>query len=165
MTENPESEITKTVTAGNLVSDEMIAELTADFFAKNEGKNILIDGAIRTLAQKSNFDKITKDYQVIYLDLSEQEAVERLGGRRIDPETKEVFGADFAGDVNPATGNTLITRKDDTPEAIATRIEAFKSQTLPLIDAFMQDSDITCTTIDASASRDDIWTEIQSLLD
>lgn len=97
-------------------------KLTEKFLADNRDKKILIDGAIRSAEQNDALETVWGDFEVLWLDLNEETAVERLSGRRIDPVTNETFPASFTGDTNPKTGNTLVTRADDTPEAIRKRI-------------------------------------------
>lgn len=161
----PDGDIAQAVNAGELVSDEMIADMTSTFFDQHAGENVLIDGAIRTIAQKLFFDQITTSYAVIYLELTESEAIQRLSGRRIDPVTQEVFGAEFTGDQNPATGNTLITRDDDTPEGIHKRLAEFNEKTAPLISAFEEDLRTSFFEVDGGQSREAVWHEITHIID
>lgn len=132
--------ISETMLQGKMVPDEIIFELIQEFFDVLPDSHILIDGAVRNMAQRKFFDAITTDYIVIHIELSEAEALLRLQGRRIDPETKEIFGADFHGDVNPATGNTLVTRVDDQDVAkIHQRFAWYESDIIPLLDSWKRD--------------------------
>ena len=57
---------------GELVSDELIISLINDKLAKIDGKPFILDGFPRTLNQAKSLDNmLDKDYEVIYLDLSE----------------------------------------------------------------------------------------------
>ncbi len=108
--------------------------MAENFIAKNSGKKIILDGVIRSKDQNDALASLFGDFQVIYFELSEDTAVERLCGRRIDPVTQETFPASFTGETNPKTGNKLVTRADDTPEAIRKRIAWSIADTLPLIN-------------------------------
>ena len=67
---------------GELVSDELIINLINDKLAKIDGKPFILDGFPRTLNQAKSLDNmLDKDYEVIYLDLSEEGAIERILGR------------------------------------------------------------------------------------
>lgn len=90
-------------------------------------------------------------------------AVTRLSGRRIDPITSETFAANFTGDTNPKTGNKLITRVDDTPDAIRKRIAWSIADTLPLIEVWKNHGH-TIYTIDASRSEEEIFAEIEKVI-
>ena len=64
---------------GELVSDELIISLINDKLAKIDGKPFILDGFPRTLNQAKSLDNmLDKDYEVIYLDLSEEEAIDRI---------------------------------------------------------------------------------------
>lgn len=89
--------------------------------------------------------------------------MERLAGRRIDPVTSETFPASFTGETNPKTGNTLITRADDTPEAIRKRMAWSISDTLPLINTWKEHGH-TIYDIDASKSEDEIFEEVKKAI-
>jgi len=80
--ENPDhpyfDEVNSTIPNGLMTPDPVIFALIREFIDKYEGKNILIDGAIRNIAQREFLDQITTDYAVINLDLSEQDAIARI---------------------------------------------------------------------------------------
>ena len=100
------------------VPTSAVVAMTENFIAKNPNKKIILDGVIRSKEQNDALAHLFGDFKVVYFELSEDVAVERLSWRRIDPVTQETFPASFTGDKNPKTGNTLITRADDVPEAI-----------------------------------------------
>ncbi|MDD2694065.1 MAG: nucleoside monophosphate kinase [Candidatus Gracilibacteria bacterium] len=142
---------------------EYIVKLTEKFLADNRDKKILIDGAIRSAEQNDALETVWGDFEVLWLDLNEETAVERLSGRRIDPVTNETFPASFTGDTNPKTGNTLVTRADDTPEAIRKRIAWSKGDTLPLIEVWKRHGH-TIHHIDASQSEEDIFHYVENAI-
>jgi adenylate kinase family enzyme len=49
----------------------------------------------RTFGQKALFDQIFPDYLVVFLDLKQDIAIDRLSNRRIDPENGASFSKDF----------------------------------------------------------------------
>lgn len=119
-----------------------------------------MDGAIRSKEQNDAMEDVWGDFDVLFLDLDEETAVERLCGRRIDPVTQETFPASFTGDTNPKTGNKLVTRSDDTEEAIRKRIAWSIGDTLPLIDIWRRHGH-TIYHIDASMSEEEIFSEVE----
>lgn len=129
----------------------------------HDGRSIVFDGIPRTPTQKSTFDAVFPEYIVIFLDLSRDEAIRRIAGRRIDPTTSESFPSDFVGDFSPFTGQRLIRRADDTPEAAAKRIDTFYQNTLPLIAMWAEDKK-RVYRIDASKDVEDVWEHIQVIL-
>ena len=142
---------------------EYIVKFTEKFLEENKGKNVLIDGAIRSREQNDAMEKVWGDFKVIYFELSEDVAVERLCGRRIDPVTQETFPVSFTGDTNPKTGNKLVTRADDTPEAIRSRIAWSIADTLPLVNIWEANGH-EIYRIDASQSEDEIFAEIKKII-
>jgi adenylate kinase len=103
------------------------------FLEEHPNTPILFDSIIRSKEQNDILGPLILDFSVIFLQFDEETAVRRLSGRRIDPETNEVFPVDFKGDTNPKTGNKLVSRSDDTPESIRSRISWSIRDTLPLI--------------------------------
>jgi|GEM_PF-984486 len=132
--------VSDTMPNGIMTPDSVIFDLIQEFFDAHSDDRILIDGAVRNIAQRKFFDDITTDYCVIHLTLSEEEALRRLQGRKMDPVTKEIFGGDFVGDTNPKTGNKLIIRIDDQDiEKIQKRFTWYRTDIVPLLDSWKAD--------------------------
>ncbi|MBI4049884.1 MAG: nucleoside monophosphate kinase [Candidatus Doudnabacteria bacterium] len=99
---------------GRLVEPELVAEVfEARLSALPKEQGVIIEGFPRSLKQYEllhNFwPKLGRgDYQVILMELSEEEAVKRL---------------------------LLRSRVDDTPEMIRERLALYNSETLPVIEA------------------------------
>lgn len=146
-----------------LVPQDMIAKILSHYKETHKWVNILFDGIPRNIEQKDLFDEIIKDYIVIFLDLQKDDAIARLSGRRIDPITWESFSSDFEWDINPKTWNKLITRSDDTPEAVSKRVDIFYQNTLPLL-ALWASEWRKVYKIDASKSIDEVFEEIRKIL-
>ncbi|MDD2487500.1 MAG: nucleoside monophosphate kinase [Candidatus Gracilibacteria bacterium] len=160
----PESqEVREYLKEGKLVSIEMIGRILVHYKQTHKDGFVLFDGIPRTIEQKDMFDSVIKDYIVIFLDLKKDEAIRRLSLRRIDPITGESFGPEFKGEINPETGNKLIFRSDDTPEAVSRRVETFYQNTLPLL-ALWASEGRKVYTIDAGKGIDEVFEEIQYII-
>lgn len=119
---------------------------------------------MRNIAQREFFDAITTDYCVIHLTLTEEEALRRIQGRKMDPVTKEIFGNDFTGITNPTTGNTLIVRVDDTDvEKIHKRFAWYGTDIVPLLDSWKTDG-VEYYTINGEQPREAVWGEVERIL-
>lgn len=163
-TDNPlAQEAKKLMDAGLKAPTTAIVAMTESFLGRNAGKNILMDGVIRSKDQDEAIGHLFGNFDVLYLHLDEETAVERLCGRRIDPVTQETFPASFTGEANPKTGNTLIVRADDTEEAIRKRIAWSIGDTLPLIEVWKKHGH-TVYDIDASQGEDEIFKEIEKVV-
>jgi len=125
--------IKETINAGLLVPDEKTIEIVNNYLSRAEyRKGYILDGFPRTLEQakkfKNNVDK------VIYLEISEKEAIWRLF-HRDDGE-----------------------REDETLPALRKRIKMFFKHTLPVIDYYREKDKLV--EIDGSKSIADVNQEI-----
>lgn len=133
--------------AGGLVPDEVVIKMVLGEIAENKTKNILLDGFPRTRVQADKLDAGLKDLGLkidlaLNLDVPADEIVGRISSRWTHPGSGRVYAYDY----NPpkvqgkddVTGEELIQRDDDKPEAVRKRLEAYNSQTAPLIDYYTQ---------------------------
>ncbi len=128
-------EVKNIIDKGELVSDDLIIKLVKDKLTSLKGKPFILDGFPRTLNQAESLDKIlTDDYIVIYLDLDESEAINRITGRltcncgksynvNIDKLKPKVDG------ICDNCGSILIKRDDDNVESFKVRFKTFLDNT------------------------------------
>lgn len=129
------AEVKNIIDKGELVSDDLIIKLVKDKLTSLKGKPFILDGFPRTLNQAESLDKIlTDDYIVIYLDLDEREAINRITGRltcncgksynvNIDKLKPKVDG------ICDNCGSILIKRDDDNVESFKVRFKTFLDNT------------------------------------
>ena len=140
-----------------------IIKMAQNFLVDNTGKRIIMDGVIRSADQNTAIGSLFGNFDVIYFRLDEDTAVRRLCGRRIDSVTQETFPASFEWDTNPKTGNKLVTRADDTEDAIRKRIAWSISDTLPLLEVWREQGH-NVYTIDAEQSEGEIFAEVEKVI-
>jgi adenylate kinase len=157
------AEVKACLDSGSLVSDELVTTILQHYRDTHTEGRILFDGIPRNANQKALFDSVFPEYFVIFLDLSREEAIKRLAGRRIDPTTGESFPADFKGDFSPYSGQRLVKRDDDHPEAVVKRIDTFYQNTLPLLAAWAGENR-RVYHIDASRDIDEVFSHIEVVL-
>jgi adenylate kinase len=124
---------------GNLVPDDLVFEIVASEL-KASANGFVLDGFPRTIGQAEYLMAQYKIDVVFYLELSDEEAIKRISSRRVC----SVCGMNYNLLSNPTKvegicdhcGGKLITRSDDTPEAVAIRIEKFHEETDPLTSFF-----------------------------
>ena len=117
---------------GFMVSDELGAEVMRAAIESYKDKDrVIFDGFIRLQWNKDIFDSLLSDYQVVLFQLSEEKAKDRLLGRVYNPATGETFPAGTLTD--PATGDTLERRKDDTEASILQRIDEYITKAVPIV--------------------------------
>jgi adenylate kinase len=129
--------IKETMNAGYLIPDEKTLEVVSEYLSRAEyEKGYILDGFPRTSTQAEAFaNGINK---VVYLRVSDQEALRRIAGR------KE-------------------TREDETPRAIQKRIELFHMFTEPVLDYYQKKGILV--EVDGEQSIEDILKEILKALD
>lgn len=129
------------IEAGHLVPNEVVMELVEDFVGKiPEGKSALFDGLPRKEVQAESFDalmeKNERDFKAVIIDISKEEAMKRLTTRRICSGCKETYPSMYDKEACEKCGGVLITRKDDNPESIENRLNAYFQETMPVIEAY-----------------------------
>lgn len=124
--------------AGELVPDALVNALVDERLRREDcAPGFLLDGFPRTAAQAEELDAIlarsgrSLDH-VLLLEVDEPALLERVTGRRSDPETGRVYHVKFSPP--PAEiADRLIQRKDDTAEVFARRLEEYAAKTAPLV--------------------------------
>jgi adenylate kinase len=136
------------IEAGHLVSNEIVIEIVDNFINTNTSSQnpIIFDGIPRQMEQAQLFEEVLKKHQRqfmgILVDVPEQEALRRLTTRRVCKSCKEVYPASYSGEKCSKCQGELITRSDDTPKSIKTRIEAYYAETMPVINKYEEEGRI-----------------------
>jgi adenylate kinase len=135
---------------GALVPDELTLRVLLahlDGLAERNGayRGTLLDGFPRTRAQAEALDRVLAERHerivaVVELAVPRAVLIERLSGRLICPQCGAVYHRVFAPPQVPGRcdrcGSELIQRSDDTPEAIARRLDLYEEQTAPLLEYY-----------------------------
>lgn len=129
------------IEAGHLVSNEVVMEIVENFVNNlPEGASVLFDGIPRSVEQANTLnallDKLGREYKGVLIEISRDTALRRLTTRRLCSKCKEIYPATFTADSCEKCGGELVTRKDDNPEAIETRLKAFADETMPAIEMY-----------------------------
>ena len=128
--------------SGALVSDEIIIGIIRDRLAEPDCANgYILDGVPRTLGQAEALEEngIKIDH-VISMEIADETIMERMSGRRVCPKC----GASYHVVAVPpkqegicdVCGAALITRKDDAPETVQSRLAVYHKETEPLKDFY-----------------------------
>jgi adenylate kinase len=142
-------------------------EIIADFLHHlPAGKSALFDGIPRSDDQKQLFDELMskegRSFKGLLIELSEPEALKRLTTRRMCPSCKTIYPASYTGDTCEKDTSTLVTRQDDTPEAIRVRLDTFKEKTAPVIEAYKATGKML--VVNGEKSIDDVTVDIEGVL-
>ena len=123
---------------GQLVPDSVIIDIVKERLAQPDCQNgFILDGMPRTIPQAQALeDNGIELTTVLSLEVSDEEIVERMSGRRVCPKC----GASYHITAVPPKkegvcdecGSELITRKDDAPETVQSRLAVYHKETEPL---------------------------------
>ncbi len=131
---------------GDLVPDDVIVGVIAERIDSEEALDgFILDGFPRTTPQAEALDaKLTELGRavtaVVLIDVSDDEVVRRLGGRRTCEENGHVFHVDFnppkEDGVCDIDGSPLLVRDDDKPDVIRKRLATYHEKTEPLVSYY-----------------------------
>ncbi|HEX3041207.1 MAG TPA: adenylate kinase [Solirubrobacterales bacterium] len=157
---------------GDLVPDEVIVGVIAERIDSSEALDgFILDGFPRTTPQAEALDaKLTELGRavtgVLLIDVSDDEVVRRLGGRRTCEANGHVFHVEFEPpkeeDVCDIDGSPLIVRDDDKPEVIRKRLETYHEKTEPLVSYY--DSRSVLRRIEGEAAPDEVAEQVRRTL-
>jgi adenylate kinase len=157
---------------GDLVPDEVIVGVIAERIDSTEARDgFILDGFPRTTPQAEALDAKLGDLgrsvtAVLLIDVSDDEVVRRLGGRRTCEANGHVFHVDFEPPqqegVCDLDGSPLIVRDDDKPEVIRKRLETYHEKTEPLVSYY--DSRSVLRRIGGEATPQEVAEEIRRTL-
>src|SRR4051794_1828997 len=157
---------------GDLVPDEVIVGVIAARIDSSEARDgFILDGFPRTTPQAEALDAKLGELDravtaVLLIEVSDDEVVRRLGGRRTCAENGHVFHVEFdppkQEGVCDVDGSELIVRDDDKPEVIRKRLETYHEKTEPLVSYY--DHRTVLRRIEGTAAPDDVTEEIRRSL-
>ena len=133
------------VESGILVPDELVIELVKKRLNMSDCQyGFILDGFPRTIAQADALAAITVLNAVIDIDVTEDEVVKRLSGRRVHPASGRVYHLLYKKPLidnqDDVTGEPLIQRPDDAEETIKKRLQIYHEQTSPLREYYATQS-------------------------
>jgi len=156
---------------GDLVPDDVIIGVIAERIAGHEAEDgFILDGFPRTVGQaealEQRLDELGKRLTAaLLIDVSDDEVVRRLGGRRTCPNG-HVFHVEFdppeQEGVCDVCGAELQIRDDDKPDVIKHRLDQYRLKTEPLV-AWYDDRGLL-ERVDGAKEPDQVGEDIRALL-
>ena len=157
---------------GDLVPDELICNVIAARLDSGEADDgFLLDGFPRTIGQAEMLERALDERgrsltAVLLIEVSDDEVVRRLSGRRTCVKSGHVYHVEFDPPKNEGIcdqdGSRLIQRDDDKPETIRNRLAVYHQQTEPLM-AWYEDKGLL-RRFDGSRTPDDVHAHIRATL-
>jgi adenylate kinase len=155
-------EAKKYMEAGELVPDDVIIGLVEERMQQDDAsEGVLFDGFPRTIPQAEALAEIAEVSLVISIEVPDDAIVGRIVGRRMDPDTGDIYHVTF----KPAPAEIaarLIQRKDDNEEAVRTRLTAYHNQTSPLAKWYEEKG--LLATVNGNQAMADVGAEISAVL-
>lgn len=152
---------------GALVPDEVVIGMVLERIQKSDCKDgFMLDGFPRTRPQAEALDTALEEAglsldAVVLIQVPDALIVERITGRRSDPETGEIYHVKF----NPPPeeiADRVTQRKDDTEEACQARLEKYHSETAPVVPFY--DAKGILIRVDGVGSPDEVTQRIEDAL-
>ncbi|MBD3231517.1 adenylate kinase [Candidatus Dependentiae bacterium] len=170
-------EIEKIIKAGKLVPDELITGMLTDWIKQNADpdKPLILDGFPRTKGQARIFAQYLKEnmpeykFRIIKIDLSEEEIVSRLAGRRVceNKACQAVYHIsmpEVQDGICKKCGSKLISRADDKEEVVRERLNVYNKNEKELLDFYKSNGFEIETLNIAGLSRKQVFEKFKSIL-
>jgi len=153
--------------AGDLVPDDVVIGMIIERIAADDcRKGFMLDGFPRTQPQAKALDqaltaaKVELD-AVVLIQVPDELIVDRITGRRSDPETGTIYHLKF----KPAPAEIaprLVQRKDDTAAACEARLDKYHRDTAPVIPYYEERG--LLRRVDGVGSPDEVLMRISAVL-
>mmetsp|Transcript_65477 Transcript_65477/g.174384 ORF Transcript_65477/g.174384 Transcript_65477/m.174384 type:complete len:274 (-) Transcript_65477:367-1188(-) len=163
--------------SGGLVGDELVVGVVSERIAQPDcGDGFILDGFPRTMQQAKLLDELLAKTGesvslVVALQVPDEVLTERICGRWIHQPSGRSYHVKFAPPKSKAvdgsmkddeTGEPLEQRKDDTEDALKSRLGAYHEQTVPLLAHY--DRSFCVSRVDANRPPPEVWDTIAGVL-
>jgi adenylate kinase len=154
--------------AGALVPDDVILGMVRERLSQDDAKaGAVFDGYPRNAAQAESLDEMLRGIgraidAVVYLEVDDDAIVRRMGGRRTDPETGQVYHVEH----NPPPAEVAarcVIRPDDVEETVRRRLEVYRESTAPLVEHYRA-AGVPVHTVDGGRPIETVQAELLGLL-
>lgn len=151
--------------AGDLVPDAVVNAIVEEALTTADG--FVLDGYPRNLDQAEELEDMTDLDVILSLDVSREELIDRLTGRRVCDDCGTNFHVEFdqpdEEGVCDDCGGDLIQRDDDSRDSVENRLDVFENETAPVIDFYDGRDDFV--GIDGEQTPDGVWDDIQTAIE
>jgi adenylate kinase len=162
------AQVRRTMSAGQLVGDDLVESVVRERLGQHDWNyGFVVDGFPRNRRQAEFFLESYDIDAVIHLDQPDGEVRRRVLARRLCSRC----GMDYNLIAHrperqgrcDVCGGELISREDDTEQALAARLDDYHQKTDPVLDLFRRKEFVV--TVDARDSKADVQRAIRGRLD
>lgn len=153
---------------GDLVPDRVVIGMVLERIQQDDAQQgFMLDGFPRTKPQAEALDAALKKANVdldavVLIEVPDELIVERITGRRMDPETGDIYHIQFQPAPADIQGR-LIQRKDDTEEAVTARLQKYHNETTPIVPFY--EAQGILKRVDGVGTPDEVTVRMMSALD
>jgi adenylate kinase len=161
------AQVRRTMAAGELVDDDLVDGIIKDRLAQHDWNfGFIVDGFPRNERQAEFFLESYDIDGVIHLDMPDSEVRRRVLARRLCSGCGMDFNLLASSPEVPGKcdvcGGELVTREDDTEEALAVRLRDYHQKTNPVLDIFRRKEYVV--SVDARPAKEVIQQAIRERL-
>ena len=157
---------------GKLVPDNVTIKVIRERLNEPDcASGVIFDGFPRTLEQAKALDKALDDQKkklnkVLYIEIPDQELLQRLGGRWTCQQCQaiyhEVASPPKKSGICDKCGGRLYQRADDNEATIKERLKVFHAQTAPLLEYYQKANKLV--TVDGKLVIDEVTNQVLKVL-
>jgi adenylate kinase len=159
--------IKRLVAEGELVPDDVVEDVVKQRLEQHDWNyGFILDGFPRNARQAAFFLESYDIDAVLLIEVPDAVVQERLLNRRLCPTCGLDYNLIFH---RPAVANTcdicgamLITRPDDTPEAVQARLQDYHTKTQPILELFRRKGLVV--TVDGTRSAAEVQQDLRRQL-
>jgi adenylate kinase len=161
------AQVRRTMTSGDLISDDLVEAVVRSRLEQHDWNyGFLIDGFPRNGRQAEFFMESYDLDAVIHLEIPDDEVRRRVLSRRLCPncgmDYNLIYDRPAVEGCCEVCGHELITRADDTPEALDARLRDYHEKTRPVLELFRRKEVVH--DVDAQPSADEVQSAIRTTL-
>jgi adenylate kinase len=164
--------IAKMLASGQLIEDGIVVKMVMDRInTLGTQRGFLLDGFPRTLTQARELDKNLDEHHIVLdgvlcINITSEEAVKRISGRRICSKCgasfHEIFIAPKIKGKCDACGADLIQRADDMEVVVKERLRVYEESTKPLIEYYSKKG--LLLSVDGMVSEHQVFEQISEYI-
>ncbi|HEY7271588.1 MAG TPA: nucleoside monophosphate kinase [Actinoplanes sp.] len=161
------AQVRRTMNTGDLISDDLVESVVRGRLDQHDWNyGFVIDGFPRNGRQAEFFMESYDIDGVIHLEIPDDEVRRRVLSRRLCPncgmDYNLIYDRPQVEGCCEVCGHELVTRADDTPEALDARLRDYHEKTRPVLELFRRKEVVH--DVDAQPSAEEVQAAIRTTL-